>query len=109
MSKLTTYQNTDVSSVVATTSYTFSAAYTKPMAVQAVWTSSTASFTIALESSLDGTNYQAFTTATTITNSSSTVIWDAKSIEAPYWRVTATRTSGTLTTLKVYVSEQSRS
>ena len=34
---------------------------------------------------------------------------DAKSIEAPYWRVTATRTSGTLTTLKVYVSEQSRS
>lgn len=100
---------TDVSSVSATTNYTFITKHSKPVGVQAVWTSATASFTLTLQYSIDGTNYQDFTTGTAISNSSSNVIWDiAVTKDAPYWRVAATRTSGTLDTLKVYMASVPR-
>lgn len=99
----------DVSSVVATTNYPFESKHNKPVAVQAVWTSTTASFSLTLQYSVDGTNYQDFTTGTAISNSSSNVIWDISTVkDAPYWRVNATRTSGTLTTLQLYVASVPR-
>jgi hypothetical protein len=99
----------DATSVAQTTNYTFQAKSSKPIAVQAVWTSTTASFTLTLQYSVDGTNYQDFTTGTAISNSSSNVIWDISTVkDAPYWRVNAARTSGTLTTLQLYVASVPR-
>ena len=99
----------DVTSVVATTNYAFTADTNRVRAVQAVWTSSTASFTLTLQYSLDGTNWSNFTSATAITNSSSNVMWDVLDTkDAVYWQVAATRTSGTLTTLKIYFANEPR-
>jgi hypothetical protein len=93
----------DVSSVVATTNYTFESKHNKSIAVQAVYTSTTASFTLTLQYSVDNVNFQDFTTGTAVSNASGNVIWDIGTTkDAPYWRVNATRTSGTLTTLKIY-------
>lgn len=100
---------TDTMSVVASANYAFTADTNRVRAVQAVWTSSTASFTLTLQYSLDGTNWTDFTTATTITNSSSNKMWDVLDTkDAPFWQVASARTSGTLTTLKIYVANEPR-
>jgi hypothetical protein len=109
MAKLSTSTLIDTASVVATTNYAFVADYYKPVAVQAVWTSSTSSMTITLQYSCDGTNYQDFVTGTSISNSSTNVIWDISTVkDALYWRVNLTRVSGTLTTLKIYLNQIER-
>jgi hypothetical protein len=109
MAKLSTSQLVNATSVVATASYPFIADYFRPVSVQAVWTSSTSSMTITLQYSCDGTNYQDFTTGTSISNSSTNVIWDISTVkDALYWRVNLTRVSGTLTTLKVYLNQIER-
>lgn len=100
---------TNATTVVASANYGFTADTHKVRAVQAVWTSSTASFTLTLQYSLDGVNWANFTTATTITSSSSNVIWDVLDTkDAPYWQVASARSSGTLTTLKIYVANELR-
>ncbi len=100
----------DGTTVVATTSYgPFTATWHQVKSVSAVWTATTASFTLALEYSNDNTNWHAFATATAITNANGTVMWDvAATKDALYWRVTATRTSGTLATLKAYIAYTAR-
>lgn len=93
----------NVSSLAATANYAFESKHNKSVAVQAVWTSTTASFSLTLQYSVDGTNWQDFTTGTAISNTSGNVIWDIGTTkDAPYWRVNAARTSGTLTTLQIY-------
>lgn len=99
----------NASSLAATTSYLFSATDRKVRAVQAVYTSTTSSFTLALQYSQDNVTWKDFTTATAISNASGDVDWqvlDTK--DGLYWRVLATRTSGTLTTLKVYLAHVER-
>lgn len=109
MKTLKSTKVTDTTSVVASANYAFTADTHKVRAVQAVWTSSTASFTLTLQYSLDNVNWTNFTTATTITNSSSNVMWDVLDTkDAVYWQVAATRTSGTLTTLKIYFANETR-
>jgi hypothetical protein len=106
----------DLSAVVASTTVPFDATYSKVLCAQAVWTSTTLSGSLALQFSLDNTNWTDFVTATSITNTSSSVFWNIFStataatvgVDAPYWRVSVVRSSGTYTTLKVYFGSQSR-
>ena len=95
----------NLTSVVATANYGFTADSHRIRSVQMVGTASTASFSIKLQYSNDNANWTDFTTATTVTNANFTADWqvlDTK--DALYWRVNSTRTSGTVDTLKVYVA-----
>jgi hypothetical protein len=109
MAKLSVSTLIDGSSVVATANYPFTADYFKPVSVQAVWTATTASFSIKLQYSNDNTTWNDFTSATAISDASGNVTWDIGTTkDGLYWRVLNTRTSGTLTTLKVYLAQVER-
>jgi hypothetical protein len=106
----------DLTSVVASTTVPFTADFSKLVSCQAVWTSTTLGGSLALQFSLDNTNWTDFVTATSITNTSSSVFWNINSTataatvgaDALYWRVNVIRSSGTYTTLKVYFAQLSR-
>ena len=105
MAILRTNRLANATALAATTNYPFTADTNKVRAVQAVYTSTTASFTLTLQYSQDNTTWKDFTSGTAISNTSGDVDWqvlDTK--DAVYWRVAATRTSGTLTTLKIYLA-----
>lgn len=107
--KLKVNQLANAASLAATGTYSFTADNNKVVSVQAVYTSTTASFSLALQYSNDGTTWKDFTSATSISNANGDVDWqvlDTK--DALYWQVKATRTSGTLTTLKVYLAYRER-
>lgn len=105
MSKLSVSQIADASALIATTAYGFKAEHHKVQSVSAVWTDTTAAFSLALQYSNDNVNWHLFTTATAITDANGTVMWDVVGTkDALYFRVNATRTSGTLTTLKAFVA-----
>lgn len=93
----------NATSLAATTSYSFTADHHKVESIQIIWTSTTASFSISIQHSLDGTNWEADGSATSISNSSSNTMYHLKEKDSLYWRVTATRTSGTLDTFKALV------
>lgn len=83
-----------------TTSYDFTAIYHQVKAVQITHASATASFSIQVKGSLDGTNFANVGSAVTVNNDSATTI--VASTEAyPYIRVTVTKTSGSLTALSL--------
>ena len=107
MAKLSVSQIVNVASVAATTNYAFNQDYYKPVTIQAVYTVTTANFTVTLQYSLDGTNWSNFATGTAVT-SSGNVVWDITGKDSVQWRVNATRTSGSLDTLKVYVAQIER-
>ena len=96
--------NADVTALVLTANYGFTSDTNVLVAAQAVWTSTAAVFNLTLQYSLDNVSWTNFAAATSITNTSSNVMWDVQNSwkDAPYWRVNAARTSGTLDTLKVY-------
>lgn len=98
----------NATAVVATVSTPFTADEFKIRSVQAVWTVTTASFSVALQYSNDNATWKDFTTATAIT-ASGNVDWqvlDTK--DAKFWRIANTRTSGTLDTYAVYIAYQRR-
>jgi hypothetical protein len=101
-------QIADVSALAATADYDFVSNSHKVVSVQAVWTATTASFELKLQMSNDNATWADFTTATAISNANGDVMWHVDSKDAMYWRVLATRTSGTLTTLAVYVANSPR-
>lgn len=109
MKQLKVAQIADAASLAATTAYPFTADHFKIRSVQAVYTSTTAAFSLALQYSNDGVTWKDFTSATAISDASGDVMWDVLDTkDALYWQVKATRTSGTLTTLKVYLASQQR-
>lgn len=69
--------------------------------LQIVWTSTTASFSIAVEVSNDSINWTALGTPQAIADNNGDVIVVQRNNPYAYMRVVSTRTSGTLTTLKV--------
>lgn len=108
MGQLRVSKIADAAAVVATTSYGFTADHHKPISVQAVWTATTASATVTLQLSNDGSTWDNFTTATSITNANGNVSWYVDPKDALYLRVLLTYTSGTVTTLKAYVANVAR-
>lgn len=99
-------QIADATTLVATTNYGFTSDTNVVVAAQAVWTSTTSSFTITLQYSLDNVSWVNFAAGTAITNTSSNVMWDVQNSwkDGTFWRVNVARTSGTLDTLKIYVA-----
>lgn len=69
--------------------------------VQIKWTSTTASFTVGLEVSNDGTNFISIDSATVLDNNGAD-IFVIQNNPYKYARIYVTRTSGTLTTLTAY-------
>jgi hypothetical protein len=108
MNKLIVTQIANATNLTATTAYSFTADFNKAETIQFVYTSTTASFSIAVEHSLDGINWIVEGSATTVTDASGTAYVHLKEKDALYWRVNATRTSGTLTTFKAYVAYTKR-
>lgn len=68
--------------------------------VQITWTSTTAAFTVAVQVSNDGVNYIDVGTPQAISNNSGSVMVVQQNNPYKQMRVLATRSSGTLTTLK---------
>lgn len=109
MAKLAITKVADVAALAASANYGFKADYHRVRSVSAVWTATTAAFTLGLQYSNDNTNWHDFAAATAITNANGTVMWDVVNTkDALYWRVAAVRTSGTLTTLQAYVAYEER-
>lgn len=108
MNALRVSQAANASALAATTNYGYTADTHRPVSVQAVWTATTASFSIKLQCSNDGATWDDFTTATAVSDASGAVMWHLDSKDALYWRVNAARTSGTLTTFKAYVANVAR-
>lgn len=103
--KLRVTQIANATALAATTSYSFTSDHHKVASVQAAWTVTAASATATLQYSLDGTNWEDFTTATTV-NATGSKAWGTSgtTVDALYWRVKYTHTSGASDTFKVYVS-----
>jgi hypothetical protein len=105
MRRLQVVQLADASSLNADTTYAFTADWHKVQCVSAVWTATTASVSLKLQYSNDNTNWHDFTTATSISNASGTVMWDVGATkDGLYWRVFPDFSSGTLTTFKAYLA-----
>jgi hypothetical protein len=68
--------------------------------VQIVWTSTTASFSVAVQVSNDNTNWVTLGTAQAISNDNGNVMVVQQNNPYKSMRVLTTRTSGTLTTLQ---------
>jgi hypothetical protein len=108
MSTLRVSQIANAATVVASVNYSYTADIHRVVGVQAVWTATSVSATITLQSSNDNATWADFTTATTITNASGDVMWNVATTDALYWRVKYTRSSGTATTLKAFVANVER-
>ena len=91
------------SSVAASANYDVKSDDKQAATINATWTSTTASFSLQLQYSFDGSNYINDGSAQSISNSSSSKTWTPTYI-APYYRVASTRTSGTLTTLVIHAA-----
>lgn len=101
-------QIADVAALAETANYAFTADSHRVVSVQAVYTVTTANFSLKLQYSNDNATWADFTTATAVTAGGS-VMWDvAGTKDGKYWRVNAARTSGTLDTLDIYVANQER-
>ena len=88
-------------SIAASANYDVKADEKQVACINATWTSTTASFSLQLQYSFDGTTYINDGSAQSISNSSSSKTW-TPTYTAPYYRVASTRTSGTLTTLVIH-------
>jgi hypothetical protein len=106
MRKLHVNQIANGAAVVADTAYTFNAEFHEARSVHIIWTSTTASATVALQFSNDGgTTWENFAAAQAISNNNGSVFHKvAGNTDAFSWRVYLDWTSGTLTTLKAYVA-----
>lgn len=110
-------QIADATDLNATTAYYFSADAWKLHSVQAMWTVTTCSATVKLQYSNDsraksspGTAvWEDYATATAITATGSKMWGDIGStIDALYWRVLYTHTSGDSDTFKVFAANANR-
>lgn len=70
------------------------------LSVQVIWTSTTASFTLTLQESNNGTDWVDTNQTATVNNNSSSAIFKVADSAVKYIRVNVARTSGTLTTIK---------
>lgn len=97
----------DITSGVTTSSSLIDISDCSVVAMQAVWSGTTPSGTVALEGSLDGVNFSTFGASTvTVTGASGNGVVNFSPAGMPFIRATFTYTSGTVASLKVYVSSK---
>ena len=95
----------DITSGTTTSSSLLDVSDCATVAMQAVWTGTTPSGTVTLEGSLDGVNFSTFGAGSiSVTGASGNGVVASNSIGMPFIRATFTYTSGTVTSLKVYLS-----
>ena len=91
------------------TNYDFECSADQCLSVQYVWASATASWTIALKTSNNGVDFTSLGSASTVANDSGSLHTQVAFVkDSKYVRVQCTKTSGTLTDLKVLVASQQR-
>jgi N-methylhydantoinase B/oxoprolinase/acetone carboxylase alpha subunit len=89
------------SSIAASANYDIKADDRQCSTINATWTSTTASHSLQLQYSFDGSTYINDGSAQAISNNSGSKTW-APTYIAPYYRIANTRTSGTVTTLVIH-------
>ena len=93
----------------ATTNYTITCVEDEARSIHAVWASTTASFTIQPQVSLDGVNFINTGSVATVADNSSSAFWNQSTFpEAAYVRIRVVKTSGALTSLNIYVGTTPR-
>lgn len=90
----------NAATVVASANYDIKVRDKEVVTIWAAWASTTASFSLQLQYSLDGATWINDGSAQAIANDSGNKVWEP-SVVTPFYRVASTRTSGTLTTLKI--------
>lgn len=90
----------NATSVAASADYDIKVRDKEVVTIWAGWASTTASFSLQLQYSLDGTTFINDGSAQAIANDSGNKVWEP-SVVVPFYRVASTRTSGTLTSLKI--------
>jgi hypothetical protein len=92
-----------------TTSYTFTADHNEVRSVQIVHASSTASWSLQLQGSNDGTNYTNIGSAISVSNNSANTFTQVGgAYDYLYYKVVCTKTSGAFTGLSILVANQPR-
>lgn len=89
------------SSIAASANYGIKADDKQVACINATWTSTTASHSMQLQYSFDGSTYINDGSAQAISNNSGSKTWIPAYV-APYYRIANTRTSGTVTTLVIH-------
>lgn len=93
----------------ASINYEFVAVEKEATSIQVYWTSTTASFAYIIQSSNDRLNWTDVNSSQAILNNNGSTHTQIKGVrDAPYYRVSVTKTSGTLTTLGILVANQIR-
>lgn len=97
----------DITSGVTTSSSLVDVSDCTALAVQAVWSGTAPSGTVTIEASLDGTNFSTYgASSISVTGASGNGVVSSGPIGFPFVRATFTYTSGTVASLKVYLSSK---
>jgi hypothetical protein len=109
MGRLSAQTILNASNVAATDNYTICTADQIQLRnVQIVWTSSSSSFSLQLQRSNDGTNWVNVGSPVAPANNNGNSYVDTTTSDGMYWRIASTRTSGTLTTLRILAAYEER-
>jgi hypothetical protein len=97
----------DITSGVTTSSSLVDVSDCTALAVQAVWSGTSPSGTVTIEASLDGVNFSTYgASSISVTGASGSGVVSSGPIGFPFVRATFTYTSGTVASLKVYLSSK---
>ena len=97
----------DITSGATTSSSSIDISDCTVIAMQAVWAGATPSGTVTIEGSLDGSTWSTFgASSITVTGASGSGLVNFSPAGMPFVRATVTYTSGTVSSLKVYVSSK---
>jgi len=97
----------DITSGVTTSSAMVDVSDCDKVAMQVVWSGTTPVGSVALEGSLDGVNFSTINSSTiSVSGTTGNGILTIGSIAIPFVRATFTYTSGTVASLKVYISSK---
>lgn len=97
----------DITSGVTTSSSGLDISDCTMVAIQAVWSGTTPVGTVAIEGSLDGVNFSSISASTiSVSGATGNGIVNVGYTAVPFVRATFTYTSGTVASLKVYLSSK---
>jgi hypothetical protein len=97
----------DITSGVTTSSSLVDVSDCTALAIQAVWSGTSPSGTVTIEASLDGVNFSTYgASSISVTGASGSGVVNSGPIGFPFVRATFTYTSGTVASLKVYLSSK---
>ena len=97
-----TFEMANLTAVAAATnSSTMECLQTTKLAVQCVYTVTTGSYTLQLQESVDGSNWENISGASTSVTSTGKALYKVTDAVSKYYRVNVAKTSGTIDTLVI--------